>query len=83
MVKKTKSDQHWVCIALFFRLLIPIVLLVSGVVLFVSNVSVWGLILGLPLIVIGAVLVIYTYDEIASIKVGSLPPKDIDEEVDY
>ncbi len=83
MARKTKREQHWVSIILFFRLLIPIVLLISGVVLFVSRVSAWGVILGLPLIVIGAVTVIYTYDEIISIGIGGFPPKDIDEEVDY
>ena len=83
MARKTKTEQLWVCILLFFRLLIPIVLLISGIALFVSQVPAWGVVLGLPLIIIGAVLVIYTYDEVASIRIGSLPPKDIDEEVDY
>ena len=83
MVEKIKSNQAWTCIILFFRLLIPLVLLVCGVIIFVAQISVLNLILGLPLIVVGVVLVIYTYDEIVRIRIGDIPPRDIDEEQEY
>lgn len=83
MEEEGKSRQAWTCIILFFRLLIPIILLVCGVIIFVAQISAWNLILGLPLIVVGVVLVIYTYDEIVKIRIGDLPPRDIDEEQEY
>lgn len=83
MEKKIKNNQIWTRIILFFRLLIPIILLVCGVIIFVARISIWNLILGLPLIVIGAILVIYTYDEIVRIRIGDIPPRDIDEEQEY
>ncbi len=83
MVKKIKNSQVWLSIILFFRLLIPIVLLVCGVIIFVAQISALNLLLGLPLIVIGAVLVIYSYDEIVRIRIGDIPPGDIDEEQEY
>ncbi len=78
-----RSNQTWASIILFFRLLIPIILLVCGVIIFVAQISVLNLILGLPLIVVGVVLVIYTYDEIVRIRIGDIPPRDIDEEQEY
>jgi hypothetical protein len=62
-------------IKLIFRGLIPIVLLVCGVVLFVSRAAIWNVILGLPLIVFGVTTLIYTYDEVISKKVDASQPK--------
>ena len=78
-----RVDNHLTCIILFFKLLIPIVLLISGVALFVSEVSFLGILLGLPLIIIGSVLVIYTYDEICGMWIGDSDLKDKDEQINY
>jgi hypothetical protein len=51
---------------------IPVVFLVSGVVLFISNKSLWGVVLGMPMIIIGGVMVIYTYDEVITKKTQPL-----------
>lgn len=59
-------------VKLIFRGIIPIVLFVGGIVLFVTRTSPWGVVLGLPAIVIGMVMVIYTYDEVISKKVHPL-----------
>ena len=65
MIKKTIESL----IKLIFRGVIPIVFFVGGVFLFITRVSPWGVILGLPTIVIGMVMMIYTYDEVISKKV--------------
>ena len=68
MAKKTAEA----IIKLLFRGIIPLASLISGVVLFVSEVSGWGLILGIPMIIIGMIMLIYTYDEAIQKKVISL-----------
>jgi hypothetical protein len=59
-------------VKLIFRGLIPIVFFGGGVALFVTRASPWGVVLGLPAIVIGMVMMIYTYDEVISKKVYPL-----------
>ncbi|OGM23772.1 hypothetical protein A3D00_05130 [Candidatus Woesebacteria bacterium RIFCSPHIGHO2_02_FULL_38_9] len=51
---------------LAFRGLIPITLLIGGIWLLSLNVIFWSIIIGLPLILIGTVFLIYTYDEVVS-----------------
>ena len=59
-------------VKLIFRGLIPMTALISGVVLFVSEVSGWGVILGIPMIVIGMVMLIFTYDEAIGKKIDEM-----------
>lgn len=59
---------------LLFKGLFPLVFFVGGVVVLVSRIPGWGLILGLPMTVIGSALLINTFDEIARSIV--FPQKD-------
>jgi len=58
-------DKHHLehILKIFFKGLIPLSLLFSGIVLLISKVSGWSLIAGLPLVVFGLVFSIYSYDE--------------------
>jgi hypothetical protein len=60
-------------IKLFFRGVIPIFLLVSGVVVLALKISGWSLLLGAPMVVFGCVFLIYTYDEVVAGRVADLP----------
>ncbi len=61
--------HHIETIKLIFRGLIPIVLVVGGIVLMTLRLSVWGLVLGIPMIIIGVVFLIYTYDAVVSERI--------------
>jgi len=52
-------------VMLIFRGFIPIVMLIGGLVLLGMRLPGWGLFIGLPLVIIGSVFLIYTYDEIS------------------
>ncbi len=49
---------------LFFRAVIPLAMLVFGVILMISRLSGWNLIIGTPIVVLGTVFLIYTYNEV-------------------
>lgn len=51
-------------IRLVLKGLLPVVLVFSGLALLYLNLSGWSIILGLPMLVIGSVFIIYTYDDI-------------------
>lgn len=53
-------------IKLVFRAIIPIALLAGGLILISLRISGWSLIYGLPLLVFGMVMLIFTYDEVVS-----------------
>ena len=67
-------------IKLIFRCLIPLVILVSGVVVFSVRLSVWSALLGIPMVIIGMVLAIYTYDEVVRDKLDVPPFSDTEQE---
>ncbi len=52
-------------IKLIFRGLLPLALFVGGVIVLGVKIGGWGLLLGIPLTVIGAIFLIYTFDDIA------------------
>lgn len=62
-------------IKLIFRGLIPIILLAGGLFLLDLPISVWSVILGLPVTVIGVALLIFTYDEVVSKKIIPSQPR--------
>lgn len=53
-------------ITLLLKIIGPVVLLASGLALLALRIAGWSIILGLPMVVIGVVFMIYTYDEILS-----------------
>jgi len=83
MEKREEKNRAWNCILLLFRLMTPIIILICGVTIFISQVSGWNLILGLPLTISGVILTIYTYDEILQAKFGNYPDRSKDEEQNY
>jgi len=52
------------------RSAIPVILLLMGVVVLVLRIPGWSLFLGLPLVVLGAVFTVYTYDHLVSKSLG-------------
>lgn len=49
------------------RAVIPLALLGGGLALFVLRIAGWSIVFGLPMIVIGVVFLIYTYDDISRV----------------
>lgn len=45
--------------------IVPIVLLISGVIVFTARFPGWSLLIGLPMIVISTVFLIFTYDDLS------------------
>lgn len=72
-----EHDFHYseILIKLFLRGLLPVVLLVSGVVLLVLEIPGWSIIFGFPMIIIGVVFLIYTYDYVIRRRVLPVPTK--------
>ena len=66
-----EKDKNESVIKLIFRGVIPLALLISGVVILTSPLLGWSLLLGLPMLITGVAMVIFTYDEIISKKVYS------------
>jgi hypothetical protein len=64
-------------IRLIYKGLLPIVLVAGGLVLLALRLSGWSLIFGLPMMVIGVVFIIYTYDELVREKVRPIPKKEV------
>lgn len=60
------QQNHKVSILkIIFSNIIPIILLISGIIIFTGQIPGWSLIIGLPMIVFGVVFMIYSYDELA------------------
>ena len=68
MLVQKEIDRLEKIIKLIFRGLLPVVLLLSGIVLLSLRIAGWSIIFGLPMVVIGVVFLIYTYDEVVSKK---------------
>lgn len=51
---------------LLMRVLIPIILLVTGIMLLFLKIPGWSVIVGLPLVVVGSLFLIYIYDSVLS-----------------
>ncbi|QQS39308.1 hypothetical protein IPM62_01715 [Candidatus Woesebacteria bacterium] len=56
-------------ISSIYRGLIPIIILIGGITLLSLNLPGWSTIIGLPTTIIGAVLLIYEYDNFVTKKV--------------
>ena len=61
-IENHSHGEHF--LRLFYRGLLPIVLLGSGMALLFLHLPGWSLIFGLPMIVIGSVFLIDTYDDL-------------------
>lgn len=57
-------------IKLILKTVVPIFILSGGIALLTLRISGWSIIFGLPMVVIGVVFLIYTYDEVVSSKLG-------------
>lgn len=55
-------------VKLILKGVVPVCILVGGLILLIIKLPGWGIILGLPMVVIGTVFLIYTYDEVVSSK---------------
>lgn len=68
-------------IKLLYKGLIPVLLVVAGVVILVLGIEGWSVLLGIPITVIGVIMMIYTYDEMVQKRVKPFPEKfdDMDE----
>lgn len=62
-------------IKIFGRILIPMLLFAGGLLLIYLKVAGWGIVIGFPIAVIGAGLLIFTYDEVLSKKIGEVSPR--------
>jgi hypothetical protein len=59
-----------VTLRLVFRVVVPIIFLIGGLVLLSFRLPGWSLIIGLPMIIFGIVFLVYTYDEVVTDKVA-------------
>lgn len=59
-------------IKLILKAVVPMLILGAGLILLVMRLPGWGIILGLPMVIIGVVFLIYTYDEVVSSKFGDV-----------
>ena len=57
------------------RVLIPLVLFSGGLFLIYLHIYGWGIVIGFPITIIGAGLLIFTYDDILTQKIGEVPPR--------
>ena len=55
-------------IKLVLKTIVPVFILGTGLFLLTMKLPGWGIILGLPMTIIGVVFLIYTYDEVVSSK---------------
>lgn len=67
-MEKLRSLHHNPNLVLLINVIIPLSLLIGGLVLLFAKIPGWGVILGLPMIVIGVIFLIYTYDEVSRIR---------------
>jgi len=72
-INKSKSDANTNTIRLIYKGLIPIVLVLGGIAILALRIQGWSLFLGLPMVVIGVIIMIYTYDEIAQKHIDPFP----------
>ena len=63
------TNQGEEVIKLVFRGLLPIFLMIGGMLLLFLRISGWSIILGLPMLIMGTVFLIYTYDEVVQRRV--------------
>lgn len=54
---------------LVIKILAPFAMMVCGLILLALRLAGWSIIIGLPITIIGIVLLIYAYDEIVSKKI--------------
>ncbi|MFC1710271.1 hypothetical protein ACFL0F_01240 [Patescibacteria group bacterium] len=74
--KNQLKEEHQITIVrLVLRGVLPVILLISGLYLLTLRLAGWSIIFGIPMIIIGTVFLIYTYDEIVSSKVGIIKGK--------
>jgi drug/metabolite transporter (DMT)-like permease len=68
-------------VAVLLKTLIPLALLVGGLFLLFLNLAGWSIIFGIPMVVIGVVFLIYTYDELVTKRIhdGKQLPSEEDE----
>lgn len=66
MANKDSFQKTENLLKLFARILIPLTLFVGGVLILIFLKNIWGFILGAPSMVFGAVILVYTYDEVVS-----------------
>ena len=63
-------EHTWVHIESTIRILlragVSLSLLAGGIIMLALRISGWSIIFGLPMVVFGAVFIIYTYDEVLS-----------------
>ena len=78
--KRVSFDHAEYLIILLIKILGPVIILVTGLVLLALRLSGWSVVLGLPLVVIGSVLLIYAYDEIVSRKNKHIHSNECNEE---
>ncbi|AKM83313.1 hypothetical protein A2422_00805 [Candidatus Woesebacteria bacterium RIFOXYC1_FULL_31_51] len=57
-------------VKLVLKTVVPIFILIGGIALLTLRIAGWSIIFGLPMVVIGVVFLIYTYDEIVSSSLG-------------
>ncbi|MDO8341410.1 MAG: hypothetical protein Q7T59_05550 [Candidatus Woesebacteria bacterium] len=57
-------------VKLVLKTVVPIFILIGGIALLTLRIAGWSIIFGLPMVVIGVVFLIYTYDEIVSSRLG-------------
>lgn len=60
-------------IKLLFRGLLPIILLTAGLAILFLRLPGWSMIFGIPMIIIGCVFLIHTYDEVVRKSYGGIP----------
>jgi hypothetical protein len=71
-MNKEENGQGNFRLKLFLRALIPLVMLGCGMRLMITPGSIWCLVIGTPVTVLGTVFLIFTYDEVISKKITPL-----------
>lgn len=56
-------------VAVLLKTLIPLALLIGGLFLLFLNLAGWSIIFGIPMVVIGVVFLIYSYDELVTRRI--------------
>lgn len=52
-------------VKLILKIILPVILLISGLVVFTSRIPGWSILIGLPMMVVSTVFIIYIYDELS------------------
>lgn len=68
---------------LIIKAVIPLSLLFGGLWLLTLKLAGWSIIFGLPMIVMGVVFLIYSYDEVVSGKIQTHVDMGKDEDINY